>query len=70
MSGRSPQPWTSCFGLPKVHRIDIATHPMGGLAVRRYLEQAECPVRRVVFLGTPHQGTVAAMLGWGRVGGR
>ena len=55
--------------LTKASQIDIAAHSMGGLAVRRYLEEEERHVRRVVFLGTPHQGTVTAMLAWGE-GGR
>jgi triacylglycerol lipase len=52
-------------------RVDIVAHSMGGLAVRHYLhfEGGDEVVRRVVFLGTPHRGTVAAMLAWGE-GGR
>jgi triacylglycerol lipase len=54
--------------LATVHRqIDIVAHSMGGLAVRyllRYLPEAKF-VRRVVFLGTPHRGTLAAYLAWG-----
>ncbi len=62
-------------GLTGADRIDIVAHSMGGLAVRYYLKQAAeaeadgVPVRRVVFLGTPHRGTVAAVLAWGD-GGR
>jgi pimeloyl-ACP methyl ester carboxylesterase len=49
--------------------LDIVAHSMGGLAVRRYLtDDAAHRVRRVVFLGTPHSGTWAALLSWG--GGR
>lgn len=52
-------------------RVDVVAHSMGGLAVRHYLhfEGGAEEVRRVVFLGTPHRGTVAAMLAWGE-GGR
>lgn len=52
-------------------RVDIVAHSMGGLAARRFLadcESCEPPVRRVVFLGTPHSGTWAALLAFG--GGR
>jgi triacylglycerol lipase len=52
-------------------RVDVVAHSMGGLAVRYYLQfkDGHEAVRRVVFLGTPHRGTVAAMLAWGD-GGR
>lgn len=58
-------------GLTGVDRVDVVAHSMGGLAVRHFLQSAdgESSVRRVVFLGTPHRGTVAAMLAWGE-GGR
>jgi len=56
--------------------VDIVAHSMGGLAVRTYLAEFSAaelnqatPVRRVAFLGTPHRGTVAAVLAWGE-GGR
>lgn len=51
--------------------IDIVAHSMGGLAVRQYLafHGGEEVVRRAIFLGTPHRGTLAAMLAWGE-GGR
>jgi len=49
--------------------VDVVAHSMGGLAVRWYLlERDDPPVRRVVFLGSPHRGTLAAHLAWG--GGR
>jgi pimeloyl-ACP methyl ester carboxylesterase len=52
-------------------RLDVVAHSMGGLAVRHYL--AGHPdgggIRRVLFLATPHRGTWAAYLAWGR-GGR
>lgn len=52
-------------------KIDVVAHSMGGLALRQYLqfEGGRENVRRAVFLGTPHRGTVAAMLAWGE-GGR
>jgi triacylglycerol lipase len=52
-------------------RVDILAHSMGGLAVREYLrtKEASGDVRRVIFLGTPHRGTLAAILAWGD-GGR
>lgn len=49
--------------------VDIVAHSMGGLATRWYLRtQDEAPVRRVVFIGSPHRGTLSAHLAWG--GGR
>jgi len=64
--------------LTGAERIDIVAHSMGGLATREWLRRmgeartfggGEVPVRRVVFLGTPHRGTVVASLSWGD-GGR
>lgn len=49
--------------------VDIVAHSMGGLAARWYLrEQRDAPIRRVVFLASPHRGTLSAHLAWG--GGR
>jgi triacylglycerol lipase len=51
--------------------IDVVAHSMGGLATRCYLAGLEtrgCPLRRVVFLATPHAGTWAALFAFG--GGR
>lgn len=46
--------------------VDVVAHSMGGLAVRRYLLDGGADVvRRVVFLATPHRGTVSAHLAWG-----
>jgi triacylglycerol lipase len=46
--------------------IDIVAFSMGGLATRWYLLRSDAvPVRRVVFLATPHRGTMAAHLAWG-----
>lgn len=50
-------------------RVDIVAHSMGGLATRWYLRTYEsAPVRRVVFMASPHRGTLSAHLAWG--GGR
>jgi triacylglycerol lipase len=46
--------------------IDVVAHSMGGLATRWYLmEHSPAPVRRVVFLASPHRGTLSAHLAWG-----
>jgi triacylglycerol lipase len=46
--------------------VDIVAHSMGGLAVRQYLQDGGAPsVRKVVFLATPHRGTVSANVAWG-----
>lgn len=50
-------------------RVDVVAHSMGGLATRWYLRtRDDRPVRRVVFIGSPHRGTLSAHLAWG--GGR
>jgi triacylglycerol lipase len=47
-------------------QVDIVAHSMGGLATRWYLlTRPDAPVRRVVFLGSPHRGTLSAHLAWG-----
>lgn len=47
--------------------LDIVAHSMGGLATRWYLLQADhVPVRSVAFIATPHGGTMAAHLAWGK----
>jgi triacylglycerol lipase len=48
-------------------RVDVIAHSMGGLALRHYLLFLDggAFARRVVFLGTPHRGTLAAHLAWG-----
>lgn len=46
--------------------LDIVAFSMGGLATRWYLLREDAvPVRRLVFLATPHRGTLAAHLAWG-----
>jgi len=49
-------------GAPKV---DIVAHSMGGLATRAYLRGGGAKVRRVIFLGTPQRGTLAAYAAFG-----
>ena len=50
-------------------RVDIVAHSMGGLATRWYLlTREDPPVRRVVFIASPHRGTLSAHFAWG--GGR
>ncbi len=49
--------------LGRYKQVDIVAHSMGGLLLRQYLSHhADNPVRRVVFLSTPHFGTRAARL--------
>lgn len=46
--------------------LDIIAHSMGGLATRWYLStRPQPPVRKAIFLGSPHRGTLAAHLAWG-----
>ena len=48
--------------------VDVVAHSMGGLAVRRLLLEGDPPIRKVVFLATPHRGTVTAYMAWGEGG--
>lgn len=51
-------------------QVDFVAHSMGGLAVRHYmlfLSGGEF-ARSVIFLGTPHRGTLAAHVAWGTGG--
>jgi len=44
-------------------QVDIVAHSMGGLLVRQYLSHhTDHPVRRIVFLATPHFGTNIAQV--------
>jgi pimeloyl-ACP methyl ester carboxylesterase len=46
--------------------VDIVAHSMGGLAARWYLKtRPQAPVRRAVFIASPHRGTLSAVLAWG-----
>jgi triacylglycerol lipase len=48
--------------------VDLVAHSMGGLATRFLLlhhPQARL-IRRAIFLGSPHRGTLAAYLVWGQ----
>jgi triacylglycerol lipase len=48
-------------------RVDIVAHSMGGLSTRLYLDEGGAArVRRAVFVATPHRGTYAAYLAFGR----
>lgn len=47
--------------LKNYSQVDIVSHSMGGLLLRYYLlEHPDSPVRRVLFLSTPHFGTSVA----------
>ena len=48
-------------------QVDLVGQSMGGLVIRNYLtgDSAKAKVRRVVTLGTPHQGSKMAVLGLG-----
>jgi pimeloyl-ACP methyl ester carboxylesterase len=47
--------------LANFQKVDVIAHSMGGLLTRAYLLQhPDHPIRRIVFLSTPHFGTNAA----------
>jgi pimeloyl-ACP methyl ester carboxylesterase len=49
--------------------VAVVAHSMGGLAVRHYLTTGqEPPVHTAIFVASPHRGTWAAWLAWGRGG--
>jgi triacylglycerol lipase len=51
------------------HPIAVVAHSMGGLALRYHLVTASAlDMRTAIFVGTPHRGTWAAWLAWGRGG--
>ncbi|MDT8342477.1 MAG: alpha/beta fold hydrolase [Longimicrobiales bacterium] len=50
-------------------RVDLVAHSMGGLAARYFLQEGGAgQVRRVIFVATPHRGTLVASLAWGEGG--
>ncbi len=52
------------------HSLDFVTHSMGGLILRSYIQQfGESQIHRIVFIGTPHQGSsfarrIKGVVGW------
>jgi len=49
--------------LKNYNQVDVVAHSMGGLLLRQYLlEHSDNPVRRVLFLSTPHFGSNVANL--------
>lgn len=47
--------------LENYRQVDVVAHSMGGLLIRQYLlHHSENPVRRVLFLSTPHFGSNVA----------
>jgi len=49
--------------LKNYQQVDVVAHSMGGLLLRQYLaEHGDNPVRRVLFLSTPHFGSNVANL--------
>ncbi len=49
--------------LKQFSQVDVVAHSMGGLLLRQYLsEHADNPVRRILFLSTPHYGSNVAGL--------
>jgi triacylglycerol lipase len=51
-------------------RVDVVSHSMGGLATRWFMANgpSPTPVRRAIFIATPHAGTWLAWAAWGRGG--
>jgi triacylglycerol lipase len=46
-------------------QVDVVAHSMGGLATRVLLGRGEERIRRVVFMATPHAGSIGAWFAFG-----